>query len=107
MMILGVVVAAVFIALLAVKIRQELGRARDERKAEQAEYDRCRALLEFQARIMAKRIVSEMLEASHPTDGLEYPLLPSREITVPIRHDAPYPITTVILPMEQDHSKWN
>ena len=104
MVIIGVVIAAAFLALFIGKLRQEQADAR----AERAEYDRCRALLEFKARIMAERIVTGMLsEAAHPTDGLEYPLLPSREITSPMRHDAPYPITTVILPMEQDQSKWN
>jgi hypothetical protein len=49
----------------------------------------------------------ETYEAGHPTDGLEYPLQPSRSIDHPIRHDAPYMITKVILPMENDHQKWN
>jgi len=49
----------------------------------------------------------ELHEAAHPTDGRNYPLLPSRDIDAPRRHDAPYQITTVILPMEEDQSKWN
>jgi hypothetical protein len=49
----------------------------------------------------------ELHEAAHPTDGRDYPLLPSRDIDAPRRHDAPYQITTVILPMEEDQSKWN
>ena len=49
----------------------------------------------------------ELHEAAHPTDGRDYSLLPSRHIDAPRRYDAPYQITTVILPMEEDQSKWN
>ena len=58
--------------------------------------------------LLAKEWMKEELrEAAHPTDGRNYPLLPSRDIDAPRRHDAPYQITTVILPMEEDQSKWN
>ncbi len=58
-------------------------------------------------KVCNSQVLTGLSEAAHPTDGLDYPLLPSHEIKAPMRHDAPYCITTVILPMEEDQSKWN
>jgi hypothetical protein len=48
-----------------------------------------------------------LYEAGHPFDGTPYPLQPSRYIPAPPKHDAPYQITKVILPIETDQQKWN
>lgn len=106
--IIGAVLLLVIFALLPIRIRYERAEYEAERKAEKPQPKMIPEKLDEFAGVLAAQWTDEFLhEAGHLLDDRPYPLQPSRHIKAPIRHDAPYQITKVILPMESDHQKWN
>lgn len=105
--VIGVVSLLIILALLPIRIRYERAEYEAERKAEKPQPKMSPEKLDELAGLLAAQWTDEILhEAGHPLDDRPYPIQPSRHIE-PIRHDAPYQITKVILPMESDHQKWN
>ena len=107
--VIGTVALVVILALIPAKILIERAEIRHLQKQAAKRLQAVLAPKKIPPPKMSDEKFSELLTQLCEYKGLhlEYPLLPSRNIPVHLRHDAPYQITKVILPMETDRQKWN
>jgi hypothetical protein len=111
--IIVVVMVIILVTLICGCVRQERAEIEEDRK--QYEIIMQRILppkpVEVKGTISLDEFLAlvnlEIHETNHPIDSVNYPLLSSRSISEPVKPDAPYQITKVILPMKNDHQKWN